>query len=99
MGLRTAEQYKSSLRDGRAVFFRGEKVADVTTHPVIGIAVEHAALDYRMAHDPKYRELAVVKEAADEYSRYHPVPQNAYDMPKPSALSPSSTPHGPTPIL
>jgi hypothetical protein len=42
MGLRTAEQYRSSLRDGRAVFFRGEKVADVTTHPVIGIAVEHA---------------------------------------------------------
>src|SRR5208282_4489253 len=46
MGLRTAEQYKSSLRDGRAVFFRGERVADVTAHPVIGIAVEHAALDY-----------------------------------------------------
>ena len=42
MGLRTPEQYKESLRDGRAVFFRGEKVADVTKHPVIGIAVEHA---------------------------------------------------------
>ena len=51
MGLRTPEQYKQSLRDGRAVFVRGEKVNDVTTHPVIGIAVEHACIDYRMAED------------------------------------------------
>ena len=76
MGLRTPEQYKSSLRDGRAVYFRGEKVADVTTHPVIGIAVEHAALDYQMAEDPKYRDLAVVKEGGDEYSRYYQLPAN-----------------------
>ena len=39
MGLRTPEQYKQSLRDGRSVYFRGEKVEDVTTHPVIGLAV------------------------------------------------------------
>ena len=64
MGLRTPEQYKQSLRDGRAVYFRGEKVADVTKHPVIGIAVEHACIDYRMTEDPKYRGLAVIKEGA-----------------------------------
>ena len=62
MGLRTPEQYKQAMRDGRAVYFRGEKVADVTTHPVIGIAVEHACIDYQMAEDPKYRDLAVIKE-------------------------------------
>ncbi len=99
MGLRTAEQYKSSLRDGRAVFFRGEKVADVTTHPVIGIAVEHAALDYRMAHDPKYRELAVVKEGADEYSRYYHVPQNGDDLLKRSELIAASTREGATLVV
>ena len=49
--LMTPEQYKASLRDGRTVY-GGEKVADVTTHPVIGIAVGHAAIDYRWAHDP-----------------------------------------------
>ena len=99
MGLRTAEQYKSSLRDGRAVFFRGEKVADVTTHPVIGIAVEHAALDYRMAHDPKYRELAVVKEGANEYSRYYHIPQNGDDLLKRSALIAASTREGATLVV
>ena len=99
MGLRTAEQYKASLRDGRAVFFRGDKVADVTTHPVIGIAVEHAALDYRMAEDPQYRELAVVKEGADEYSRYYHLPRNGDDLLKRSALIAAATREGATLVV
>jgi len=99
MGLRTAEQYKSSLRDGRAVFFRGERVADVTAHPVIGIAVEHAALDYRMAHDPKYRELAVVEEGTDQYSRYYHIPQNGDDLLKRSALIAAATREGATLVV
>ena len=99
MGLRTAEQYKASLRDGRAVFFRGDKVADVTTHPVIGIAVEHAALDYRMAEDPQYRELAVVKEGADEYSRYYHLPRNGEDLLKRSALIAAATREGATLVV
>jgi 4-hydroxybutyryl-CoA dehydratase/vinylacetyl-CoA-Delta-isomerase len=99
MGLRTAEQYKASLRDGRAVFFRGDKVADVTAHPVIGIAVEHAALDYRMAEDPQYRELAVVKEGADEYSRYYHLPRNGDDLLKRSALIAAATREGATLVV
>jgi 4-hydroxybutyryl-CoA dehydratase / vinylacetyl-CoA-Delta-isomerase len=99
MGLRTPEQYKASLRDGRAVFFRGDKVADVTTHPVIGIAVEHAALDYRMAEDLQYRELAVVKEGADEYSRYYHLPRNGDDLLKRSALITAATREGATLVV
>src|SRR5260370_33695088 len=57
MALRTAEQYKQSLRDGRAVFYRGERVPDVTAHPVIALAVAHACSDYRIAEDPKIRHL------------------------------------------
>src|SRR6202047_1887528 len=99
MGLRTPEQYKESLRDGRAVFFRGEKVADVTKHPVIGIAVEHACIDYRMTEDSKYRELAVVKEGGDEYSRYFHVPKNGDDLLKRSALIAASTREGATLVV
>ncbi|HVA80643.1 MAG TPA: 4-hydroxyphenylacetate 3-hydroxylase N-terminal domain-containing protein [Candidatus Binataceae bacterium] len=99
MGLRTADEYKASLRDGRAVFFRGEKVADVTTHPVIGIAVEHAALDYRMAEDAKYRELAVIKEGGDQYSRYFHVPRNGDDLLKRSNLIAASTREGATLVV
>ena len=66
---------------------------------MIGIAVEHAALDYRMADDPKYRELAVVKEGADEYSRYYQVPQNGDDLLKRSALIAASTREGATLVV
>ena len=59
MPLRSVQQYVDSLRDGRTVYFRGERVPDVTTHPVIGVAVEHASIDYRLAEDPAYRDLAV----------------------------------------
>ena len=91
MPLRTVEQYKSSLRDNRAVFFRGQKVADVNTHPVIGIAVEHASIDYKMAEDPRYRDLAVVREGGEEYSRYYHLPKSGADLHKRSELIAAST--------
>lgn len=99
MALMSPEKYKSSLRDGRAVFFRGEKVADVTTHPVIGIAVEHAALDYRMAEDPKHRELAVMKDGGAEYSRYYHIPRNGADLRKRSDLIAAATREGATLVV
>jgi len=99
MGLRTAEQYRNSLRDGRAVFFRGQKVADVTTHPVIGIAVEHAAIDYMMADDPRYRELAVVSDGGEQYSRYYQVPRTADDLLARSRLIAASTREGATLVV
>src|SRR5579859_8031535 len=99
MGLRTPEQYKQSLRDGRAVFFRGEKVSDVTTHPVIGIAVDHACIDYRMAEDPAYRDLAVIKEGGTEYSRYFHLPRNGADLLKRSQLIAASTREGATLVV
>ena len=94
MALRNVEQYRDSLRDGRAVFFRGQKVADVNAHPVIGLAVEHACIDYRMAEDPKYRELAVVKEGGAEYSRYYHLPKDGGDLRRRSDLIAASTREG-----
>ncbi len=99
MGLKTPEQYKSSLRDGRTVYYRGEKVPDVTAHPVIGLAVNHAALDYHMAEDPKYRELAVMKDGGTEYSRYYHIPRNADDLRKRSDLIAAATREGETLVV
>src|SRR6516225_4136010 len=99
MGLRTAEQYKESLRDGRTVYFRGERVHDVTTHPVIGLAVEHACIDYRMADDPQYRGLAVVRDGAGEYSRYYHLPRSGDDLRKRSELIAASTREGATLVV
>src|SRR5579871_4845924 len=99
MGLRTPEEYKQSLRDGRAVYLRGQKVADVTKDPVIGIAVEHVCIDYRMAEDPKYRGLAVMRDGSGEYSRYYHLPRNADDLLKRSNLIAASTREGATLVV
>jgi aromatic ring hydroxylase len=93
--LRSADDYRESLRDGRRVFYRGAPVEDVTTHEVLRHAVDHAALDYRMAHDPRYSELAVV----DGYSRYFDVPTSTADLLARSALIEAATRAGKTLVV
>ena len=86
--LRTPEEYRESLRDNRTVFYRGEPVDDVTTHPVLRHAVDHASLDYKMAEDPELRKLAVTENG---YSRYFHVPQSGEDLLARSALIEAAT--------
>ena len=77
MALRTADEYRASLRDGRRVYFRGKPVNDVTTHPFTKVAVDHAALDYELANDPEHRDLAVFEEDGRHlFSRYYQIPLN-----------------------
>ncbi len=99
MGLRTPQQYIESVRDDRTVFYRGERVADVTTHPVIKKAVHHAALDFEMAEDPRYKDLAVVNEGAGEYSRYFKIPASTDDLLKRSQLIEAATAEGKTLVV
>lgn len=82
MGLKTFDEHRASLRDGREVYYRGERVEDVTTHPVLGIGMAHAAIDYRLAEDPEHRELAVYTdpETGETYSRYYKIPTDAEDL-------------------
>ena len=40
MGISTFEQYLESLRDGREVYYRGIKIADITQHPILKIGIK-----------------------------------------------------------
>ena len=71
---------------------------DVTTHPVIAVAVKHAAIDYRLAEDPRHRDLCVVREHG-EYSRYYQLPRTADDLLKRSALIELATAEGETLVV
>jgi len=76
--MKTTDEYRASLRDGRVVYYDGQRVPDVTAHPALRVAVDHAALDYAMAADPRFRPLAVVPHpAGGEMSRYFAFPQTA----------------------
>lgn len=57
MALKTPQQYLESLKDGRVVYFDGERVPDVTTHPVCKITNDWVAMDYIMNNDPRYQDL------------------------------------------
>ncbi|HEY1775318.1 MAG TPA: 4-hydroxyphenylacetate 3-hydroxylase N-terminal domain-containing protein [Solirubrobacteraceae bacterium] len=94
--LRTADEYRASLRDGRRVFYRAEQVDDVTKHPAFSPAVEHAALDFEMSHDPQYAALALSEDGA---SRYFHVPRTDADLLARSALIEASTRAGKTLVL
>lgn len=101
MGLRTPEQYVASLRDGRTVFYKGERVPDVTAHPVIQVAIDHASIDYRMAEDPQWTDLATVQddETGRIISRYYRIPKTSDDLLKRSALIEQATRLGRTLVV
>ncbi|MBE0607888.1 MAG: gamma-aminobutyrate dehydratase [Dehalococcoidia bacterium] len=99
MGLRTPQQYIDSLKDNRTVYYRGEQVPDVTSHAVIKKAVHHASLDFEMAEDPAYRDLAVVTEGGDTYSRYFKIPASNDDLLKRSQLIEAATALGKTLVV
>lgn len=90
--LRSRCQYIESLRDGRHVYYRGESVEDVTEHPEFRIAIDHAALDFDLAEDERYRELAVV----DGHSRFFHIPRCSDDLLRRSRLIETVTREGGT---
>ncbi len=55
--IRTGEQYRETLRDGRQVWINGEKVGDVPTHPAFKPIVDVRARIYDMAHEAATRDV------------------------------------------
>jgi 4-hydroxybutyryl-CoA dehydratase/vinylacetyl-CoA-Delta-isomerase len=93
MALMTVDEYKAKLNDGRVVYYRGELIKNVATDPNLSACVNTMAVDYEMAHDPKYRDLALVNdpELGEPVSRYYHKPQNADDLLKAHELIVTST--------
>jgi len=93
MALKTAEEYRDSLKDERVVYYKGERVPDVTAHPDLSVCVNTMAIDYEMAEDPAHRDLAVVydEEIGEEINRYYYRPQNGDDLLKAFDLIVAST--------
>jgi 4-hydroxyphenylacetate 3-monooxygenase len=54
--IRTGEEYRESIRDGRDVWINGERVKDVTIHPQFKPAVDARARIYDMAHEKETQE-------------------------------------------
>jgi 4-hydroxybutyryl-CoA dehydratase / vinylacetyl-CoA-Delta-isomerase len=83
--MRSAEQYLDGLRDGREVYYRGERVEDVVAHPELGLAARHGALDFG--------------GPSTEPSPYYAIPRSPADLRARSALIEESTRRGRTLVV
>lgn len=63
--IRTGQQYRDSLQDGRQVYVNGETVKDVTTHPMFKPLVDIRARIYDMAHEPDHAAVMTVAQDGD----------------------------------
>lgn len=64
--IRTVEQYLESLRDGRVIYSMGERVKDVTTHPILRRVVQRGAMDWVLTNHPDTRPLFVTQNEERE---------------------------------
>ena len=55
--IRTGAQYRESIRDRREVYINGERVNDITSHPMFKPLVDIRARIYDMQHDPATRDI------------------------------------------
>ena len=71
--LRTGDQYRNSLRDGREVWIDGKKVKDVPNHPIFKPIVDIRARIYDMAHEDKFRDKLIYTDEKTKESLYYQV--------------------------
>jgi 4-hydroxybutyryl-CoA dehydratase / vinylacetyl-CoA-Delta-isomerase len=98
MALRTADEYRASVADGRCLWYQGHKVPDLRAEPDLVVALEHAAIDYQLAADPEHRSLAVDVDpgTGEEFSAYWRLPRASSDLLERSALIEAATRAGGT---
>ena len=56
--IRTGNEYKDSIRGNREVYMDGQRVNDVTAHPMFKPLIDIRARIYDMAHDRSSRQMA-----------------------------------------
>ena len=66
--IRTGEEYRNSLDDGREVWINGKKVSDICSHPQIKPIIDVRARIYDMQHDPATKEQTTYKEDGERYA-------------------------------
>ena len=66
--IRTGDEYRTSLDDGREVWMNGEKVKDVCTHPQLKPVIDVRARIYDMQHDPSTKDQTTYQENGEDFA-------------------------------
>jgi 4-hydroxyphenylacetate 3-monooxygenase len=80
--MRSGSDYVAALRDGRAVFLDGERVADVTAHPAFAAPIARVAATYDLARGAGVAEATTFRDpsTARRYSAMWLIPRSAEDL-------------------
>jgi aromatic ring hydroxylase len=81
------------------VYYQGHRVESVTEHPELGVAARHAAIDFEMAENPEFEELAIDRDRGEKYSAYYRIPRDAADLTARSKLIEAGTTQGATLVI
>jgi len=49
--MRTADEYRQSIRDGRASYLEGQRIVDPVTHPLLRVSVDWVASTYERTYE------------------------------------------------
>ena len=63
--IRTGNEYKDSIRGNREVYMDGQRVNDVTTHPMFKPLIDIRARIYDMAHEPATKNVMTVEDQGE----------------------------------
>ncbi len=66
--IRTGAEYLDNIRDDREIYVDGERVEDVTTHPMFKPIVDVRARIYDMAHDPATSNVMSYEENGEQFA-------------------------------
>ena len=83
MKIKTSADYMSSLQAiNPVIYYKGEKIEDVTVHPATAPHVRAAAMTYALASSDDYHDLATATShlTGREVSRFTHVHQNVEDL-------------------
>jgi len=81
--MKTYEEYLESLRDGREVYYRGERVEDITTHPILKHTPRFLG---RLHHGEGLTEqqiedyFFVHPETGQRLSKFYKIPMSSEDL-------------------
>lgn len=77
--IRTGDQYRDSLRDGRRIWINAERVQDVTLHPMFKPIVDIRARIYDMAHEPRTQPAMTYEHEGERFAIGSKLPRTQQD--------------------
>ncbi len=66
--IKTGEQYRDSIRDGREVWINGERVEDVPNHPAFKPVIDARARIYDMQHEATTQDVMTYEEEGERFA-------------------------------